>query len=47
MDEIANGSGGDVTINVYASQGMNVNELADEIQRRIITAQKRRASAWA
>lgn len=47
MDEIAKGSGGDVTINVYASQGMNVNELADEIQRRIITAQKRRTSAWA
>lgn len=47
MDEIANGAGGGVTINVYASQGMNVNELADEIQRRIITAQKRRTSAWA
>ena len=47
MEEIKNGAQGDVTINVYASQGMNVNELADEIQRRIITAQKRRTSAWA
>lgn len=47
MEEIKDGVQGGVTINVYASQGMNVNELADEVQRRIITAQKRRASAWA
>ena len=36
------GSSGDVTINVYASQGMNVNELADKIQDRFVALAKQR-----
>lgn len=36
-----------VVINVNASPGMDVNELAQEIERRIINAQNRRRSAWA
>lgn len=36
-----------VVINVNAPQGMDVNALAQEIERRIIIAQKRRTSAWA
>lgn len=48
MDKIAENAkgGGNVTVNVYASPGMNVNELAAEVERRIITAQKRRTLAW-
>lgn len=38
---------GGITINVYASEGMNVNELAFEIERRLAMMQKRRAGAWA
>ena len=38
---------GGITINVYASEGMNVNELAIEIERRLAMMQKRRAGAWA
>lgn len=40
-------NGGGVVINVYASDNMSVNELAAEVQRRIIIAQKRRSNAWA
>lgn len=35
------------TINVYASEGMDVRELANEIERRIIASQNRRRQAWA
>lgn len=35
-----------VTINVYASEGQNVNDLAAEVERRLINAQKRRTQAW-
>lgn len=38
---------GGVTINVYASDNMNVNELAIEIERRLTMMQKRRAGVWA
>lgn len=38
---------GGIVINVYASDNMNVNELAAEVQRRLIAAQKRRTNAWA
>jgi hypothetical protein len=37
------GGAGDVVINVYASPGMNVNELADKIQDRYVALAKRRA----
>lgn len=50
MDKMANtiaGSGEGVTVNVYAPSGMDVAELAKEIERRIIAAQQRRRQAWA
>ena len=40
-------SGGDAfTINVYGTAGMDVEELADAVERRIIEAQNRRRLAW-
>ena len=40
-------SGGDAfTINVYGTSGMDVNELADAVERKIIEAQNRRRLAW-
>ena len=47
VDGINNMAGGDVTINVYASDGMNVNELAAKVEARLVTLQKQRAKAWA
>ena len=38
---------GGVVINVYANENMNVQELAAEVERRLVIAQKRRSSAWA
>ena len=43
----ATGGGGDITINVYGSDNMSVSELASEVERRLIQAQKRRSQAWA
>ena len=40
------GGGGNISINVYASDGMNVNELAAAVEKRLIEAQKRRRLAW-
>lgn len=39
------GNTGDITINVYA-RDQNVNQLADEISRRLTTLQKQRAAAY-
>lgn len=39
------GGAGDITINVYAKD-QNVNQLADEISRRLTTLQKQRAAAY-
>jgi len=44
-DAVRRGSG-DITINVYASQGMNVDELASAVERKLIKAQNRRRLAW-
>ena len=41
------GSSGDVVINVYPSQGMDVNQLADQIQDRFVQLQKQRSLAYA
>ena len=38
--------GGDITINVYAREGMDVNALAAAVEQRLIQAQKRRTLAW-
>ena len=39
-------NGGDISINVYGTSNMNVQELAAEIERRLIQAQKTRRLAW-
>ena len=36
-----------VTINVYGTEGMDVNDLASAVEQKIITMQKRRTQAWA
>lgn len=45
MDQIASGTG-DININVYASPGMDVNELAAVVQNKIIQSENRRRMAW-
>ena len=45
MDERFSG-GTNITINVTAPQGMDVNELAKEIERRLINQTKRQKYAW-
>ena len=52
MKDIANamasvGGGGDMIVNVYGSDNMSVNDLADAVEQRLITMQKRRTQAWA
>lgn len=41
------GASGGVTINVYASDNMDVNQLADKIQARFVALQKQRRLAYA
>lgn len=36
-----------VVVNVYGSDNMSVNDLADAVEQRLITMQKRRTQAWA
>lgn len=38
---------GNLTVNVYGSNNMSVEELAAAVERRIINVQKRRTQAWA
>ena len=38
--------GDDITINVYASSGMNINQLAEQIQSRLALAQRQKQAAW-
>ena len=47
MRDIAAASQGDITINVYASEGMNVNQLADKIQHRLVQLQRQRMAVYA
>lgn len=42
--QMADGQG--ITVNVYGTAGMDVEELADAVERRIIEAQNRRRLAW-
>lgn len=42
----AGGNIGPVTINVYAPQGMNVRELAEQIEQRLVLLQKQRDAAY-
>lgn len=46
MDEIADRTQGNVTINVYGSPGMDVNQLASAVEQKLIKAQKQRRQAW-
>ena len=45
MDEMKAGTG-DININVYAAPGMDVNELAEKVQNKLIQAENRRRLAW-
>ena len=47
MRDIAAVTGDDITINVYASEGMNINQLADAIQKRLTFTQNQKARAYA
>ena len=47
MDKIADNSGGDeITINVYATPGMDVNELAARVEQRLTMQQRQRNKAY-
>ncbi|MDO4527435.1 MAG: phage tail tape measure protein [bacterium] len=48
MDQIADNAGGDtnMTFNIYAAPGMDVKDVADEVERRIINKTNRRRLAW-
>lgn len=46
MDEIAEGSGANVTINVYPSAGMDEEQLAQKIERKLINQVQNRRLAW-
>ena len=47
MRDIAKASSGEITINVYANQNMNVNQLADKVEARLVQLQKQREAAYA
>ena len=40
-------SGDDITINIYAADGMNINQLANKVQLKLAQLQKQKASAYA
>ena len=39
-------NGGNLTVNVYGSEGMSVTQLANAVEKKIIESQKRRTLAW-
>lgn len=45
-DTIAGETGGGVVVNVYGAAGQSITDLAAEVERRLIEAQKRRRLAW-
>lgn len=45
-DKLTGESGGGVVVNVYGTAGQSVTDLAAEVERRLIDAQKRRRLAW-
>lgn len=45
LRELVGGSSGDITINVYANEGMNVDQLAIAIQNRLVQLQKQKEVA--
>lgn len=47
LDAIAEASSGNaIVVNVYGSDNMSVNELAEAVEQRLIQMQKRRTMAW-
>lgn len=46
MRDIAQASGGDVTINIYAPAGMDVNVLANKIQSKLTQWQRQKEAAY-
>lgn len=47
MRDISQAAGGDVTFNIYASEGMNVNELATAVNDKFVQWQQQRTAAYA
>ena len=47
LRELVAGAGDDITINVYANDGMDVNQLADAIQDRLVRLARQREAAYA
>ena len=47
LRELVGGAGDNITINVYASEGMNVNQLADAIQQRLVQLSRQKEAAYA
>ena len=47
MRDIAEASGGDVTFNIYATPGMDVNELATAVNDKFVQWQRQREAAYA
>lgn len=45
-EQITGAGGGGININVYAAAGTDLNELARQIEQRLVEAQKRRRLAW-
>ena len=46
LDAIADTGGEQITINVYANEGMDVKQLAAEVERRLVDDARRRRAAW-
>ena len=44
---VASASMGGVVVNVYGTDNMSVNDLANAVEQKLITMQKRRTQAWA
>ena len=47
LDAIAEGGGAPIVVNVYGSDHMSVDELANAVEQKLIQMQKRRQAAWA
>lgn len=47
LKELVGSAGDEITINVYASENMNVNQLADAIQQRLVFLTKQKEAAYA
>lgn len=47
LRELVDGAGDNIVINVYANEGMNVNQLADAIQNRLVQLSRQKEAAYA